>query len=457
MTQAVCFKCGEVKWGAFNRCGECQTIPRTDDELMLSLAFTDHHFEQDKLQQIGSEIKSGRTPKLADAWKEKLAPAVREAKVMLGIDRDAKIEAHPTLRRRILNVLRPTRVRTLFALMALIGLAAVASLWIADNQAQPRKSSYSIVDQFGLATSLYRGYDYDLVIGILRPIADAGDVNAQVNLANAAHSLGIRLTLRKDDPVDHPVEYRKEDYLKYLCLAALQDDAEAQNRLGWMAIDRNKTEAVSWWQNAAKLGNPDAQYEMVTIIHFGMYGLPKDDKKAFRMLQEAAEMGHDDAQFELADIYWDGKGNSDPPWTSGYQDYSEAAKWYLAAAKRGNSSAQEKIGLIYYRGMPLTQDFSEAYFWLSLAFANQIANRDKSYAGHLKAIKAMRDEAGSRLTTERLNHIQDLLKNWRASPSSRHDGLEWRDRPAVRRDERRITNDELFAGSACSSGAASPK
>jgi hypothetical protein len=96
MTHAVCFRCGEMKWGAFNHCEECRAMPNADDELMMSLAFTDHYFELERLQQIGSEIKSGRTPRLPDAWKEQLAPAVREAKVMLGINRVPKKEAHLT-------------------------------------------------------------------------------------------------------------------------------------------------------------------------------------------------------------------------------------------------------------------------------------------------------------------------------------------------------------------------
>jgi hypothetical protein len=84
MTQAVCFKCGEIKWGALNRCGQCQATPKTDDELMWSLAFSDQYFERDRLQQIGKEIKAGRTPQFTEAWREKLAPAVQEAKRLLG-------------------------------------------------------------------------------------------------------------------------------------------------------------------------------------------------------------------------------------------------------------------------------------------------------------------------------------------------------------------------------------
>jgi hypothetical protein len=57
MTQAVCFKCGEIKWGAFGNCNSCGARPESDDDLMTSLAFTDHYFDQSKLQQIDGILK----------------------------------------------------------------------------------------------------------------------------------------------------------------------------------------------------------------------------------------------------------------------------------------------------------------------------------------------------------------------------------------------------------------
>ncbi len=90
MTQAVCFKCGDIKWGAFNPCEKCGARPKSDDELMLSLAFTDHYFDLAKLQQIGRDIAAGKTPQLTQSNKDKLGPAVQEAKKMIGIDQNAK-------------------------------------------------------------------------------------------------------------------------------------------------------------------------------------------------------------------------------------------------------------------------------------------------------------------------------------------------------------------------------
>jgi len=325
MTHAVCFKCGETKWGAFNDCEQCHAIPKTDDELMLSLAFTDHYFERDKLQQIGREIKAGRTPQLADAWKEQLAPAIQEAKRILGLS-NVVAKKKSMLSRSPLNMLRSKRVAVIFSLLVVLGLAAGASYTFSHK---PKRSSLTIAERFSLATTFYRSNDYDLAIGVIRPVADTGDVNAQINLANATRALKSRLSLRRDDPSEKPEEYRADDYLKYLCLAALQNDGEAQNMMGFVVINSNEAEAVFWWRHAAERSDPGALYEMASILHFGEYGVQKDDRKALRMLREAAELGNDLAQMHLADIYWDGKGNSDPPWTTLGQDYEEAAKWYL--------------------------------------------------------------------------------------------------------------------------------
>jgi hypothetical protein len=95
MTEAVCFRCGDLKRGAFSNCENCGARPQSDDDLMLSLAFTDHYFDHSRLEQIGRDIAAGKLPQLDQATKEKLRPAVLEAKRMLGIDRDKQQKAAP--------------------------------------------------------------------------------------------------------------------------------------------------------------------------------------------------------------------------------------------------------------------------------------------------------------------------------------------------------------------------
>ena len=60
MTQAICFKCGAKKHGAFTLCKNCQTRPLSEDDLMNSLALTDHHLSEASLNQAGQQIQGGQ-------------------------------------------------------------------------------------------------------------------------------------------------------------------------------------------------------------------------------------------------------------------------------------------------------------------------------------------------------------------------------------------------------------
>jgi hypothetical protein len=84
MTQAVCFSCGEMKYGAFSRCESCGVEPTSDRELMLSLTLTDHYFDAPALQQLGREIKGGKTPQLSAEDERSLAAALEQIKPMMG-------------------------------------------------------------------------------------------------------------------------------------------------------------------------------------------------------------------------------------------------------------------------------------------------------------------------------------------------------------------------------------
>ena len=48
------FKCGEIKFGAFVLCPHCNARPSADEELVLSLAMTDHYFDLATMKQMGA-------------------------------------------------------------------------------------------------------------------------------------------------------------------------------------------------------------------------------------------------------------------------------------------------------------------------------------------------------------------------------------------------------------------
>lgn len=59
MTTAVCFKCGSMKFGAFNSCPQCQATPESEDDYATSLAMTEHYFPKDELEKMGVQVSNG--------------------------------------------------------------------------------------------------------------------------------------------------------------------------------------------------------------------------------------------------------------------------------------------------------------------------------------------------------------------------------------------------------------
>jgi hypothetical protein len=59
MTTAVCFRCGSMKFGAFNSCPECQAAPESEDDYAVSLAITEHYFPKEELAKISAQVSNG--------------------------------------------------------------------------------------------------------------------------------------------------------------------------------------------------------------------------------------------------------------------------------------------------------------------------------------------------------------------------------------------------------------
>jgi hypothetical protein len=77
MTTAVCFNCGEIKFGAFTPCEKCLITPVNEDDLAISLAMTDHYFDMLTLKQIAHSIRAGKQLTLEPQTYEALIQIVR--------------------------------------------------------------------------------------------------------------------------------------------------------------------------------------------------------------------------------------------------------------------------------------------------------------------------------------------------------------------------------------------
>ena len=154
--------------------------------------------------------------------------------------------------------------------------------------------------------------------------------------------------------------------------AAKQGVAGAQFNLALMyakgdGTGANPNMALHWYQAAANLGNANAQQNLGIKYLTGEYS-PPHQNAGINLITQAATSGLRNAQFLLGQLY-----------QSGYEgkmmvDLGKAEKWYLRAAKQGQSDAQYQLALILLEKKNRAND---AKFWIQQAIA----------AGHQDAIK----------------------------------------------------------------------
>lgn len=80
-----------------------------------------------------------------------------------------------------------------------------------------------------------------------------------------------------------------------------------------------------------------------------------DFATALQEFRPLAEQGNAGAQYNVGLMYYNGWGVP--------QDYKEAAKWYRKAAEQGHADAQYNLGVTYVNGLGVPQDYKIAASW----------------------------------------------------------------------------------------------
>jgi TPR repeat protein len=88
--------------------------------------------------------------------------------------------------------------------------------------------------------------------------------------------------------------------------------------------------------------------------------------------KQAAEQGDAEAQYALGMYYYGGVGV--------VQDFNQAAYWYKKVAEQGNANAQYFLGRCYENGIGVVQDYHQAVEWYRKAAAqgNFVAEEAKA-------------------------------------------------------------------------------
>ena len=77
--------------------------------------------------------------------------------------------------------------------------------------------------------------------------------------------------------------------------------------------------------------------------------------ESVEQIRAKAEQADAAAQFNLGVMYYEGRGV--------WQDYNQAAAWYRKAAEQGHAKAQTNLGMMYEKGQGVPQDYNQAVAW----------------------------------------------------------------------------------------------
>ena len=84
-----------------------------------------------------------------------------------------------------------------------------------------------------------------------------------------------------------------------------------------------------------------------------------NDPNLISYFRKNADLGYAEAQFYLGLRYYEGRGIA--------QDYTEAVRWYRKAAEQGYEWGQRNLGYCYENGKGVAQDYTEAVRWYKKA------------------------------------------------------------------------------------------
>ena len=111
----------------------------------------------------------------------------------------------------------------------------------------------------------------------------------------------------------------------------------------------------------AEKGDARSQYAMGVMAENG-FGMPKNLSQAAAWYLKAAKQGNSDAQYNLGAMYEHGIGMPANP--------SQAARWYRPAAEAGDIDALSNLGVLYEKGQGVPQDkvLAMALYNVSVAY-----------------------------------------------------------------------------------------
>ena len=143
------------------------------------------------------------------------------------------------------------------------------------------------------------------------------------------------------------------------------------------------------------LGTAEA---LVGDAYYYGHAVSRDYSEAARWYRAAAEHNNAMAQSTLGDIYYYGRGIP--------QDFAAAVQWWKLAAEQGVAVAQLNLGVMYANGDGVPQDYVKSHLYTNLAAAHLPPGEDRDIA------LRNRDIVGKLMNPTQLAEAQRLAHDW---------------------------------------------
>ena len=158
----------------------------------------------------------------------------------------------------------------------------------------------------------------------------------------------------------------QEIYEKRIDKLAEEGDVDACLTLGYMylygenGVEQDEEKAFKYYSIAAEKEDKIALNNLGSLYFSGI-GVEKDIKTAAELFERAAELGNNEAAVNLAFVYLTTIKNPDATLRS------NIVRLFNQAATGGNITAQYMMGMIYYHGYGISQNYERAFRFLQKA------------------------------------------------------------------------------------------
>lgn len=295
----------------------------------------------------------------------------------------------------------------------------LAVLYARDAESAADKSTHREIVTEWLKAAAQKGNataQYNLYIIDPKKHVDWLDEAVDRNYVPALNQMLFYLVLVEKDMEKDTFKRVAKDIFERVEKAAKQGDAVSRRNLGYcyekgLSVEKDPEKALEWYTKAGDKGDITANYNAGQLYRTGE-GVDVNLEAAIEYYFRAATKNDIEAQNALGVVYAT-KYEKDKNKT----DLEMATRWYLRAAQQDSAIAQTNIGFYFSEGTSvIPQDYSEAYFWYSLALRNEANRTELSEAGdpnHRRNTDKSQGELAKILDQKEKTEIDKRVEKWK--------------------------------------------